>query len=74
MFDQRRGGEGARRHCRAGPEDFPRPRSPLTERRTDAEFIASANKLLSNALPLLMLVPKLRKIAFHQSVGDLQER
>jgi type VI secretion system protein ImpK len=53
---------------------MPRPRSPQMDRGGGPEFIASANQLTANALPLLMVVPKLRKIAFHQSVKDLQER
>ena len=50
------------------------PGSPHMDRRAGPEFIPSANQLTANALPLLMVVPKLRKIAFHQSVKDLQER
>src|SRR5208283_1685108 len=53
---------------------MPRPRRPQMDRQAGPEFIPSANQLTANALPLLMVVPKLRKIAFHQSVKDLQER
>jgi type VI secretion system protein ImpK len=56
------------------PAAIPRPRSQRIDRQAGPEFIASANQLTANALPLLMVVPKLRKIAFHQSVKDLQER
>lgn len=58
----------------AEPMVMPRPRGQLMDRRAKPEFIASANQLTANALSLLMVVPKLRKIAFHQSVSDLQER
>ena len=58
----------------AEPVALPRRTGPPVERRAAPEFIASANQLTANALSLLMLVPKLRKIAFHQSVNDLQER
>ncbi len=56
------------------PAAVPRRPGPPIERRAGPEFIASANQLTANALSLLMLVPKLRKITFHQSVKDLQER
>ena len=75
LFDLRRAGAGGRRRCRAEPDGHPE-----AEKSADGppgrkpEFIASANQLTANALPLLMVVPKLRKIAFHQSVKDLQER
>jgi type VI secretion system protein ImpK len=36
--------------------------------------VSTANQLTSNALSLLMVVPKLRKVAFHHSVKELQER
>jgi len=54
--------------------ETPRLRGPLRERRAAPEFIGSSNQLTANALSLLMVVPKLRKVAFHQSVSDLQER
>lgn len=44
------------------------------DRHAAARFISSANQLTALALPLLIVVPKLRKIAFHQSVKELQER
>ena len=56
------------------PAAMPGPRRPQMDRQAGPEFIPSANQLTANALPLLMVVPKLRKIAFHQSVKDLQER
>jgi type VI secretion system protein ImpK len=56
------------------PVAVARGRVPLMDRHAGAEFISSANQLTANALSLLMAVPKLRKIAFHQSVNDLQER
>lgn len=58
----------------AEPVAVARSRIPLVDRQIGAEFISSANQLTANALSLLMAVPKLRKIAFHQSVNDLQER
>lgn len=39
-----------------------------------AGFDAGANPITTSALPLLMVVPKLRKLAFHNAIGDLQER
>ena len=56
------------------PASIPEPRRPLMDRRAAVKFISSANQLTALALPLLIVVPKLRKIAFHQSVKELQER
>jgi type VI secretion system protein ImpK len=56
------------------PPSIPEPRRPLLDRHVAAQFITSANQLTAIALPLLIVVPKLRKIAFHQSVRELQDR
>ncbi|MDR3567336.1 MAG: type IVB secretion system protein IcmH/DotU [Syntrophobacteraceae bacterium] len=56
------------------PAALPRPRPQRMDRMGGTDFAASANRLTANALPLLIVVPKLRKIAFHESVKDLQER
>ncbi|MGA2403059.1 MAG: type IVB secretion system protein IcmH/DotU, partial [Syntrophobacteraceae bacterium] len=67
---------GRRRQTRVMGESeaIPGRGRPQMDRQAGPEFIPSANQLTANALPLLMVVPKLRKIAFHQSVKDLQER
>lgn len=50
------------------------PRSIPREMNRAAGFISTSNLLTANALPLLMVVPKLRKLAFHNAISDLQER
>jgi type VI secretion system protein ImpK len=54
------------------PKIIPRPRPQEIDRQ--AAFSSASNLLTANALPLLMLVPKLRKVAFHSAISDLQER
>ncbi len=54
------------------PVMIPRTKPPEVNRQ--AGFEAASNLLTANALPLLMVVPKLRKLAFHDAVSHLQER
>lgn len=56
------------------PEPLPRQRPSRIDRIRGPDFAAGANRLTANALPLLIVVPKLRKITVHESVTDLQER
>ncbi|MEN6439743.1 MAG: type IVB secretion system protein IcmH/DotU [Syntrophobacter sp.] len=65
---------GGRKRQTASPEGAAAQRTPLQEGELPSGMVSGANQLTASALSLLMVVPKLRKLAYHSSVGDLQDR
>lgn len=49
-------------------------RAPRFEGDIPSAMVSGTNQLTASALSLLMVVPKLRKLAYHSSVNDLQDR
>ena len=68
------GGRKRQAPVAAEPVIARRARLERPSRQVEIEPISTPNQLTANAASLLMLVPKLRKVAFHSSVRELQER
>jgi len=65
---------GGRRRQASAPHHIMQSRTGRPDTNLASSTASDPNLLTASALSLLMIVPKLRKLAYHSSVSDLQSR